>query len=254
MDIEQTDKQANRQSKTLLFQNKEILLPLITAVIATYIHFWGYAYLKGKLQMVGLGDIEIELSILESVYQASFSFRDIVNGVIGVEQTTVLLVLAGMVIAFLFYTVSITLADYFGGFIKPWQTARNSEAALNHSLLKSIRRGAKKSVDICAVYLALVFLFFIFAATSSLLLNIPRAIGQATGESLIENPVCNSVPIEELSKNSNPPCTIMITDAQNEHTGIILFKNSQYTVLITNQKSILLDQQNKIIAESAVFK
>lgn len=237
-----------------LIKHKEVLIPLITAVLATYIHFWGYAYLKGKLQMVGLGDIEIQLSILESVYQASLSFRDIVRGVIGIELSTVLLTLVGVIAAFLLYALMFSIGDFIGDFIKEKKKQEPINKDASNNIIKSMKTGTTMSFAVCAVFVFLVFLFFVFSSTSSLLLNIPRSIGQATGKALIENPVCKPVPWKEMEKDRLISCTRIRTQDGEQHSGVIIFKNNQYTILVSNQKSLLLGPQNKIIAWSEVFE
>ncbi|BDX07182.1 hypothetical protein [Planctobacterium marinum] len=102
--------------------------------------------------------------------------------------------------------------------------------------------------------------FFLgFAAVSNLLLSIPRALGQESGKTYIEKAVCKDIPWSKLKQDRVVSCTRIETLNQSAqerelHRGVILFKNNQYTIMVTNQKSLLLNNQNRLIAWSEVFE
>ncbi|BDX07181.1 hypothetical protein [Planctobacterium marinum] len=134
-----TETPESTTNKLALLRNTEVYIPLIAAVIATYVHFWGYAYLKGKLQMVGLGDIEIELSILESVYQASLSFKDIVNGMINASLSGLIYTMTILFSALILVILMYSIYHYFSGLNLEENNKAPNNVDLPHGFLGSLK-------------------------------------------------------------------------------------------------------------------
>lgn len=228
----------------LIKKYKEISIPLILATLTTYAHFWGYSYLKGKFRVVGLADLQLDISYLESIFQAALSFEGIISGMFKLTNWLELWPLTTLlIIPFLtkvFKTShSISQNDF--------SLEKKVKKSHSEGLVERIKQGTAFSIisalgTSLAIYLLFVVLFILWA-----FLSIPKMAGLEDGKKLVLKAVCKSIDRESETRTRVVGCTRLETESGKKLVGVSIFRNKDYAVFVTNRASYLLNNKNKIL-------
>ena len=229
---------------SLIKKYKEISIPLIIAIFTTYAHFWGYSYLKGKLRVVGLADLQLDISYLESIYQAALSFQGIIQGVLKLSNWIELWPLTTLLII-----------PFFMGIFKKSHSVSKKNFSLetkakppkSPGIAERIKIGT--ALTIVSAFGTSLVIYLIFAVVFVLwaFLSIPRMAGLEDGRGLVSKAICTSIVRDTVSYDRVVGCTRLVTESGKKLVGISIFRNEDYTVFVSNRASYLLNGKNKVL-------
>jgi len=234
-----------------LLSRRELYIPLLLAFLATYAHFWGYGYLKGKLEIIGFKELEVDMTLLESIYQATRSLPRAMQHLIDLGWLKIVVIVLAI---FAYIFVLAALASFTK--LSKQQLAKKrkqkieKDPNLAQSIVKEALRITSKSVSksfdvLCSFSLAILLLL--------LLLLVPQALGNLDAEKYVKDTICKPIDFENETQKRIKACTQLTPKGQDPISGRILFKNKELTVFVTGDVSYLLDYNNKVIATTRFY-
>lgn len=226
-----------------LFSKRELYIPLVAALVTTYIHFWGYAYLKGKLEKVGFDGLEIELTLLESIYQSALSLANIFVSITKTDASLFLATIVGLVI----YVYLLNFLNHLTNEQSSQEKRQTKIIEQSGSLLR-LRNAFFKINHKSLTQLALIILGSFLILCLLILLTIPYGFGSHHAEEYIKAKRCTHFYWDEVKAERIKGCTKLTLKNQDTISGEVIFKNKELTVFTTGDVSYLLDSSNNIIA------
>lgn len=207
------------------------LLGLPTA----YVHFFGFSYLKGKLETLGFDYVDVDLSIQEGFYIAVEGFYPALISVLKLDFTLDSKLFLGLLIPILFVPIMFYLMQRF-----PSAIVKASEKSIIERIFEGSKtiKGMFLQMPVVGIYIGSVFLsiFIIFLGIGLsiwLLAALGMGAGQAKGKEMFLEDVCMVA-----SKTSDPSnyqsCRKIKTAAGQELEGRIIYRNDKYLYFITN--------------------
>ncbi|MFT4908396.1 MAG: hypothetical protein ACI978_002487 [Oleispira sp.] len=219
------------------------LLGLPTA----YVHFFGFSYLKGKLETLGFDYVDVDLSIQEGFYIAVEGFYPALISVLKLDFTLKPNLFLAVLIPILLVPLMFYLMQRF-----PSVVVKASEQSIIESVFyrsKTIK-GMFLQMPVVGAYIGSVFLGILVLLLGVglsiwLLAALGMAAGQAKGKEIFLENVCM-----DASKTSDPnnyqSCRKIKTSAGLELEGRIIYRNDKYLYFITNNGAYELTNSREV--------
>lgn len=230
------------------------VLAFIGGALATFNHFAGYSYVKGRLEGMGLGLREIEISQQEITFQTTLFLRDLHQSAL--EDTSTLLSMGVWSTILFILTGGIFVAMMFPRSKK--ETSENSTEGTNtNKVLNKIPQWLQRVIAYPSMFafgfygLVLVFVTFLTYLAGGL--SMAYEYGLQRGNKDIASEVCVSLEKAEKKKGRLAGCSTVYTNAKKELIGKVIHRNNKLTVMVTNTESFILDDKGNFLACSPIF-
>lgn len=235
--------QASNFSITKLLLLAGSLLGLPTA----YVHFFGFSYLKGKLEILGFDYVYVDLSIQEGFYIAVEEFYPALISVLKLDFTLEPSLFLVVLIPILLVPLMFYLMQRF-----PSVVVKASEQSLIERVFYGSKtiKGMFLQMPVVGAYIGSVFLGILVLLLGVglsiwLLAALGMAAGQAKGKEIFLDNVCM-----DASKTSDPSnyqsCRKIKTAAGLELEGRIIYRNDKYLYFITNTGAYELTNSREV--------
>jgi hypothetical protein len=220
------------------------LLGLPTA----YVHFFGFSYLKGKLEALGVDYVDVDLSIQEGFYIAVEGFYPAIKNALKFEYLNVE---ASIVVVLIITIALIPLIFHL------MQKFSSSIIKVNEQpIIERVFYGSKTikgmflQMPVVGMYIGSVFLCMLLMLLGIvlsiwLMAALGMAVGQDRGKEIFLENVC-----VDARKTSDPhnyqSCRKIKTAEGQELEGRIIYRNDKYLYFITNDGAYELTNSREV--------
>lgn len=241
--------ETKRKSETIeRIATKLSILAILGGAIAAINHYAGYSFLKGVIEVIGLGNSNVELSNQETTHMTMFAIRTMHEN--WMDEVAKFFKMGWESISVLCLIVAL----YWYLFFEHKLSKKNkNKPSRVFNWLKKIPGGLKKLF--AYPFFAFIGLIIYMISISTLLwvvwgiLSIFFSAGQSYGAKLIGDGVCRpfkEVKKEEYSKVSG--CTVYIDAYGNYLQGRIVYTGKKEFIFVTNTESVIFDEKGKHLA------
>jgi hypothetical protein len=224
-----------------------ILIGSLLGLPTAYVHFFGFSYLKGKLETLGFDYVDVDLSIQEGFYIAVEGFYPALISVLKLDFTLDLKFFIGLLVLIVLVPIMFYLMQKF-----PSVIVKASEQPIIERVFYGSKtiKGMLLQVPVLGVYIGSVFLgIFVLLLGIGLSIWLLAALGmgagQAKGKEMFLENVCM-----DASKTSDPhnyqSCRKIKTTEGQELEGRIIYRNDKYLYFITNDGAYELTNSREV--------
>ncbi|GGE82218.1 hypothetical protein [Pseudoalteromonas gelatinilytica] len=251
------------------------VLAFIGGALATFNHFAGYSYLKGRLEGMGLGLREIEISQQEITFQTTLFLRDFHQSTLkdtssllgmGLWPTVFFILIGGVFVAMMFPKGQKQVSENSSE--KPdsndklrkmpnWLKRINEFFKPAYPYLTPVYSFLKRSSAYLSLFtigfygLVLVFVTFLSYLAGGL--SMAYEYGLKRGQSDIASDVCVSIDMKEKKTGRLAGCSTIYGNGSKEFIGRVIHKSNKLTVMVTNTESFILDDKGNFLACSPII-
>ena len=247
----------DKQSSSLLKWSQRI------GALAVVAHFFGFAYLKGTIKGVGLGDYSITIGLHDGLFLSAKAIAEIFSNIRGWDGYLKLVsemfspkqlivyagasFLAGVVVKIFDKGSKKDGEEKEAGIIDRFRDRSNRilQSWVGPFVLAFIGPALYFVIQHLAIAI-----FVMMLAMIVVFLSVGYVIGASQGEELIQNHVCVPLEREVDSDLTVPSCTRYIDFKGEEHVGKLLYGSSSETIFITNDAALVFDSDRKIVGYS----
>jgi len=230
------------------------VLAFIGGALATFNHFAGYSYLKGRLEGMGLGLREIEISQQEITFQTTLFLRDLHQSAL--EDTASLFSMGFWPTVSFILIGGIWISVMFPNSKK--ETAENSTKNTNTKKFSEkvplwVRKVIAYPIMFAFGFYGLVVFLVTFLMYMAWGFSMSYEYGLQRGKLDIGSDVCISIDKVDEGKGRFAGCSILHTHTKKQLVGKIIHKSNKLTVMVTNTESLILDDKGSFVACSPIF-
>lgn len=224
-----------------------ILIGSLLGLPTAYVHFFGFSYLKGKLEALGFDYVDVDLSIQEGFYIAVEGFYPALISVLKLDFTLEPNLFLVVLIPILLVPLMFYLMQRFSSVIVKASEQPIIERVFygSQTIKGMILQMPVVGVYIGSVFLSIFILFLGIGLSIWLLAALGMGAGQAKGKDIFLENVCM-----DASKTSDPynyqSCRKIKTAAGRELKGRIIYRNDKYLYLITNDGAYELTNKREV--------
>lgn len=228
--------QLNKQSISL--PNKTFLLGTLFSMFATYFHFFGYSFLKAKLERLGFDYVNIDLGIQESIYIALEGFTPAIMKLVALDfffermDFIILLIIMGSVIPIFFH------------FVQKTDSKANKIIKAETTFIEWYFRATKSFKSLALLIPATIIGFFgafvamfvaiIFVIIFGWMIGVLGMLaGDSKGQVISSDGVCFETKKMEPGRTYQG-CREIITKNKQKLFGMKIYENDEYVYIVTN--------------------
>lgn len=212
-----------------------LMIPGVVTVICAYANFFGYTYLKGRLNAAGFSANYIDLNINEAIFSASLGALHVFS-LIAEQYAEYAYWFWGMIIA---TSVVLILAH------------ESKRFKITHVINKRFFRYVADFM----MWLISGYVIFIAMIALLLLMIFGYALGQHQMKGVIKGDVCK--PLQESDFGNNPilrSCTKTRLANGKDLSGYTIFEDANYRYFLTNKGAYQINPQQEIVAANCFYR
>jgi hypothetical protein len=226
---------ANDAAHSLTITNKIFLMGSLFGMFATYFHFFGYSYLKAKLERLGFDYVSIDLGIQESIYIAIEGFAPAI-----LKLATLGFIYERIEILLLILTLGILIPTFFHIIQRNESKILKSKITLFERFIYSAKPLKSlvllipaTTVALAGAFTAMISTVIVFILMAWMIAALGMLAGNSKGGDLFSDGVCFSVN-DKLNDKSYQGCREITTKDGKSLVGKKVYRNNEYIYFITN--------------------
>lgn len=217
-----------------LYSNRAVrflMVPGIATIICAYANFFGYTYLKGKLNEAGFAANYIDLNVNETIFSAT----------LGVLHLFALL--GECYIGYIYWIwgvlISVAAGLMLAGSIKKLNILRGA----SNYVVEFMKRAFSG------------YVFFTVLIVFLLLMVLGYSLGQNQMSGVIKSNVCRQLENGDFNNKSIVRgCTKTQLADGNHLSGVTIFEDSNYRYFLTNKGSYQINSEREIVASNCFYR
>ncbi len=237
----------NPSNNSIGFPNRILVIGSLFGMFATYFHFFGYSYLKAKLEGLGFDYVDVDLSIQESIYIAIEGFAPAIIKLASFESLFQRIDLIVIV-----FVLGISIPLFFHLIQRNGRSLKSNNKTLfemyfyQTKSLKSLPLMISTTIIASAAGLtALIVSLVSILGIAWLIAALGMMAGHKAGRNMFAEGVCFK--IEVLSgEESYQGCRKIRTKDGKNLVGKKVYKNDEYIYFITNSAAYELSKDLSI--------
>ncbi len=246
---------SDKMAQLIPFAKLASFIAFIGGALATFNHFAGYSYLKGRLEGMGLGLREVEISPQEITFQTTLFLRDLHKKTledteslfsIGIWPTVIFIIIGGIWLAIIFPKTKKDLP-------KVSENLDITEAKPSSKAKQWIKKTIAYPVMFGLGFYGLVLFLVTFLMYMAWGFSMSYEYGLQRGKLDISSEVCIPLKQNDKDKRRLAGCTILLTNTNKQLIGKVIHKNKELTVMVTNTESLILNNKGSFVACSPII-
>ncbi len=225
--------------KRKLFTNhwlRLLMIPGVVTVFCAYANFFGYTYLKGKLNAAGFSANYIDLNINEAIYNATLGALHVFS-LIAEYFSEYALWLFGMIFA---ATIITTIFVH---------------GSKKIHVINIINKHFFSNIADFMMWLISGYVIFIAMIALLLLMIFGYALGQHHMTKVIEGDICKPLQNSDFSNKLMVRSCTQTPLADGKYlSGRTIFEDESYRYFLTNQGAYQINAQQEIVAANCFYK
>jgi hypothetical protein len=232
---------------------------VVLAFITTYTHFFGFSFVKGKLQAAGFYSSDISLDVNETLHEAAAAtykgLDSIAKSFFSYETFQTAIFLAVMLPSVFLFVIGLRYLEKTSRIEKASNVVQSVKAKIKNKYVKVVKNTLVTTM-LAAVGLMLPYLSVMLIVTVISIAWLGMSLGQNLGEAytkdLIEKKVCK--PLSEAKADIVRSCMAIQLADGSVLSGRILHQDQSQLFFLTNNGSYLINENLEVHYSACIHR